>query len=201
MFGRDALWMVDPETGKECWRHDHRASILESVNAIIPVVNDDEVFISECYEIGSQLLRVTESNAEVIWKDPPRDRRKQSMRCHWSTPIRFGQYVYGCSGRNAPDCDFRCIQWKTGEVKWEGLPRQRSSVTLIEDNLLVWDERARATILKATPDSMKVVAQWSLDGTNPELPQLRYPCWSAPVAIGNRVLLRGDEKVVCLQWK
>ena len=52
------LMAIDPQQGKVRWRFDHRAEILESVNAMMPVVDGDLVFISECYEVGSVLLRV-----------------------------------------------------------------------------------------------------------------------------------------------
>jgi outer membrane protein assembly factor BamB len=205
MFGRDALWMIDPGNGNVCWKHPHRATILESVNAMIPVVLGNQVFMSECYEVGSALLEVSPDEAKVIWQDPARDRREQSMRCHWSTPILVDGYLYGCSGRNAPDCDFRCIEWSTGKVMWTGLDRQRSSVTQMGDHLLVWDERARATILKINPKKMEIVSQWSFDGSQANENEtdalvLGYPCWSSPVVIGDRLLLRGDQQVACLNW-
>jgi outer membrane protein assembly factor BamB len=205
IFARDALWMIDPVNGEVCWKHPHRAAILESVNAMVPVVSGNQVFISECYEVGSALLEVSTDGAKVVWQDPARDRRGQSMRCHWSTPILVDGYLYGCSGRNAPDCDFRCVEWSTGKIMWTGLDRQRSSVTRMGDYLLIWDERARATVLRINPEKMEIVSQCSFDGTDAdETPTealvLEYPCWSAPVVIGDQLLLCGDRNVACLRW-
>ena len=43
---------------------------------------------------------------------------EMAMRSHWSTPVLVNDYLYGCSGRNAPDSDFRCVKFSTGEVQW-----------------------------------------------------------------------------------
>ncbi|MEC8473267.1 MAG: PQQ-binding-like beta-propeller repeat protein, partial [Planctomycetota bacterium] len=57
-FCRGGLLAVELETGKQLWKYAHRASILESVNAMMPIVNNDQIFISECYQLGSVLLQV-----------------------------------------------------------------------------------------------------------------------------------------------
>lgn len=198
VFARDGLLMVDPVAGQVRWRFDHRASILESVNAMMPVVRNDLVLISECYQIGSVLLRASADSAQVVWQDG-RSRRDQSMRCHWSTPVLVGNYLYGCSGRNEPDSDFRCIEFATGKVQWVDPRRIRSSVTRCGEHLVVMEERGLLQIQKANPRQLEVVAQWDLGQEEGQRPALEAPCWSAPVIVGKRLLLRGDQHVVCLE--
>lgn len=200
VFARGGLWAIDPAVGEVLWRYDHRASVLESVNAMVPVVAGEYVFISECYEVGSVLLRVTAEGAETVWKDPSRNRRLQSMRCHWSTPVLVDGFLYGCSGRNAPDSDFRCIDFRTGQVRWQDDRRIRSSVTRLGDHLLVMEERGLLQVLKADPQQLQVVAEWDLAEASGERPPLQYPCWSAPIVIDDKLLVRGTERVLCLQW-
>ena len=198
-FCRDSLIAVDPKAGEVRWRYGHRASILESVNAIVPIVSGNQVFISECYEVGSVLLKASPSSAEVIWKDPPRDRRNQSMRCHWSTPVLVDGFLYGCSGRNAPDSDFRCVNLKSGEVQWSDPRRIRSAVTVVGDHLLVLEERGTLQVMKPSPERMQIVAEWELSIPESDRPAIAYPCWAAPIVVGDKLLLRGDGRVLCLQ--
>lgn len=198
-FARSGLIAIDPEQGKVSWKYDHRASILESVNAIVPVIDGDRIFLSECYELGSVLLEASSESAKVLWKDPPRNRRQQSMRCHWATPILADGFLYGCSGRNAPDSDFRCINFKTGEVQWSDRRRIRSSVTRLGDYLLVLEERGLFQVLKANPEKLELIAQWDFSKPDGERPSIGYPCWSAPVVVGDRLIVRGTDRVVCLQ--
>jgi outer membrane protein assembly factor BamB len=68
-LARGGLLLIDAQTGETKWRVDHRASILESVNGMVPVVRGDEVFISECYQLGSVLLKVDAKKPTVLWSD------------------------------------------------------------------------------------------------------------------------------------
>tara|TARA_R110002049_G_scaffold309268_1_gene519503 strand:+ start:4575 stop:6074 length:1500 start_codon:yes stop_codon:yes gene_type:complete len=199
-FLRSGLMAVDPAAGKVRWTYKHRARILESVNAMMPVVRDNKVLISECYEVGSALLEVTAKQCKEVWKDPPRDRRAQSLRAHWATPVLVGDWLYGCSGRNAPDSDFRCIAFDTGEVMWSDPRRIRSSVTRVGDHLLVLEERGLMQVIKPDPAELKVVSEWNLAETSNDRKGLQYPCWAAPVVIGNDVLVRGTDQVLCLRF-
>lgn len=210
IFARDHLWCIDPVDGSVRWKYRHRADLLESVNGMVPVVIDDQIFLSECYTFGSVLLQTDGQTVEEVWKDPPGDRRNQSMRVHWSGPVRKGDFLYGCSGRNAADSDFRCINWTTGEVRWEAIGRQRTSVTRIADLLMVWSERGSATIVQADPEKFTSVDSWTVSdlklsdratAADRTFPELTYPCWSAPVVAGNTVLLRGDKSVVALSYE
>lgn len=199
VFARGGLLAIDPKSGKVRWRFDHRANILESVNAMVPVVDGDLVLISECYQVGSVLLRVSPDAAAVVWQDPPRDRRAQSMRCHWATPVLSNGFLYGCSGRNAPDSNFRCVDLRSGEVKWSDPRRIRSSVTRVDNHLVLLEERGVVQVLKANPDRMEIISEWDFQLRDDDRPAISYPCWAAPVVVGNKLILRGTEQVLCLE--
>lgn len=200
VFARTGLLLVDPVKGSTEWQFMHRASIRDSVNAMVPVVSGDEVFISECYELGSALLRVSKTEARAIWKDPPRDRRRQAMRSHWATPVLVDGFLYGCSGRNAPDSDLRCISWETGEVQWVDARRIRSSLARFGKDLVLIEERGLMQILRVNSKQLEVVAEWDLSKDDGARLGLNYPCWAAPVIVGNRVLVRGTDKILCLEF-
>ena len=200
VFARTGLLLVDPVKGKTQWQFEHRASIRDSVNAMVPVVSGDEVFISECYELGSALLQVSKTTPRVIWQDPPRDRRRQAMRSHWATPVLVDGFLYGCSGRNGPDSDQRCIRWDTGEVQRVDARRTRSSVARLGDHLIVLEERGLMQVLQVSSSQLEVVAEWDLSRNQGTRLGIRYPCWAAPVIVGNRILVRGTDRILCLEF-
>ena len=220
MYGRSSLWVFDTD-GNVVDSFEHRATILESVNAITPVVTaieddsgkdvsgkDDSgnafIFLSDCYQLGSVVLRFDGRSLGVVWRDPPRDRRSQSLRSHWSGPVLVDGYLYGPSGRNAPDSSLRCVRLRDGKLMWEAMPRTRTSVSTLGDHLLVWSERGQATVAPLSPESFTPVATWRVSDLatrrGGEPVALSYPCWAAPVVVGSAVLLRGDATVVMLRY-
>ncbi|QDS93536.1 outer membrane biogenesis protein BamB [Roseimaritima multifibrata] len=197
-FVREGLLAIDPSTGNNRWFHPWRSPRLESVNAALPVVKGNQILISECYDIGSVFLNATTDEAEVVWADNPRSRDK-NFRAHWSTPVVIDGALYGCSGRNAPDSDFRCIDFETGTVHWVDRRRTRSSVLAIDGHLVVLDEGGRMQLVKANREALEVVTEIDLGIGAPDRPALQPPCWAAPIYANGRLYVRGRDNVICLQ--
>ncbi|WP_164101314.1 outer membrane protein assembly factor BamB family protein [Candidatus Laterigemmans baculatus] len=200
-FVREGLLAIDPQTGKEAWFVPWRSRKLESVNGAVPLVRGDEILISECYEIGSLLLRAGRDGYEILRQDP-RNPRQQSFRAHWATPIQVGGAVYGTSGRNAPDSDLRCIDWETGELRWSDPRRQRSSLLGVDGHLVVLDERGTLELIRATPEAYASVTSIDLSQPHPAAggePLLSYPCWAAPILAQGLMYVRGPDRVVCFE--
>lgn len=205
-FCRGGLVAFEPASGKVAFQFPWRAKLLESVNASTPVVIGDEVFISETYEIGSTLLKVRPDGCDVVWQDQRRS-RERSFRAHWNTPVYVDGYLYGASGRNPPDTDFRCIEWKTGKVMWKEDTQDRSSLLYVDGHFIYIGEFGELRLIKVNPQKLEVVSKVILrrdepgadpiDGKAPRL--LKYPCWAAPILSHGLLYVRGDDRVVCLE--
>lgn len=204
-FLREGLLGWEPTTGEVLFQYPWRAPMLESVNAALPVVVDSNVLISEAYEVGSAYLDLTSiSNGQptTIWRDGgPRNRCR--FRAHWATPIAIDGYLYGCSGRNGPDTDFRCVQLSDGKVMWtdRDRDRQRSSLLLVDGYLIVLGETGTLELIRPNPEKIEVLARADLnqirDPTS-KRPLLDAPCWAAPVLSHGLLYLRGNNTLVCL---
>ncbi|TWT65180.1 outer membrane protein assembly factor BamB family protein [Allorhodopirellula solitaria] len=203
IFAREFLHVVDPRQGESIGRFPFRSDLVESVNAMVPIVDGNRVLISECYQLGAALLEITlesgVADLKVVWRDESRNRRAHSMRSHLSTPVLLDGFVYGCSGRNSPDSDFRCVEFATGEVQWTALSRRRSTASRIGDLLLVLEERGELHLVRCTPDGFDEFANWPLDTAGSDRPAIRFPCWAAPIIAGDCFLVRGDQTVICLE--
>ena len=197
MFARGGLLAIDPAKGEVLAQFPWRARLLESVNASSPVIVDDEVFISETYELGSALVKFSGAGFEEVWTDRGR-RRNRAMALHWNTPIEHEGYLYGSSGYHAPEAELRSIEWKTGQVKWSEPDMGRSSLLLIDGTLVCLSEDGTLRLIRATPERYEKLAEWELksdDGT----PLLKYPAWAAPALARGLLYIQGADRLVCLK--
>ncbi len=197
IFAREGLLAVEANTGKPLWHFPHRARGLESVNAMVPVIHGNQALLSECYEIGSVLLEISPTGYRVLWQDPP-NRRLQAFRAHWATPILIDGWLYGCSGRNEPDSDFRCIAWNSGKLAWSDRRRSRCSVLYVDQHLIVLDESGLLELVKVNPEQMEVVGSINLEIPAADRKPLGQPYWAAPILSHGLLYLRGSDRVLCL---
>jgi outer membrane protein assembly factor BamB len=195
---RDELVAVEPATGKLVDRFRWRSDELFSVVAASPVVSGDQVLLSECYGPGSVLVALENDSFREVRRDKPGARPRQALKTHWNTPVLRDGYVYGSSGRNAGDAQLVCVNWNTGLVGWSEGGLGRSSVTLVDDHLLILGEYGDLVLARASPEKYEEVSRVRpLDAASgSEL--LAPPCWAAPVIARGLVFVRGTGRVVCL---
>jgi len=196
---RQGLVSLNPTNGAVNFSFWFRSPVPESVNAMNPVVMDDRILISAAYyKIGSVLLQVKPDckSVDETW-------RTTVLELHWTTPIYLDGYVYAFSGRNEPDARFRCVEFRTGKLMWDR-PEQwqshstdrpavygRGSCILADGKLIVLGEGGLLGLFKPSPDSAKEISRF-------QVPQLRYPCWAAPVLCRKKLYLRSENHLVCL---
>ena len=205
-FCRGGLVGFEPASGIVDFHFPWRARNPESVNASVPVVVGNQVFISETYGPGSALVAVSPGKYEVVWRDDERKRQK-AMQTHWNTPIELDGYLYASSGRHLSEAELRCIEWKTGKVLWSEPGLTRSSLTYIDGHFLVLAELGELLLVKATPEKYELVAKMGLaprragplrEGSSASEVGAD-PFWAAPVVSHGLVYIRGGGKLRCLE--
>lgn len=196
---RQGLVALDPKDGAVRFSRWFRARVDDSVNAMTPVVLDNDVMISSAYyKSGSVRLHVGPGNKSFTesW-------RGLGLEMHWSQPVRVDGHLYGFSGRNEPDAVLRCVEWKTGELKWERperWPRHggaqpdvygRGSFLVADGKLFALGEGGIIGIFKPNAEKCEELARW-------QMPDLHYPCWAGPVLSERRLYIRSEDFLVCL---
>jgi outer membrane protein assembly factor BamB len=185
VFARGGLVGFDPATGKVDFHYPWRARILESVNASNPVVAGDLVLISECYGVGSSVLKVKPGGADVVWSDGRK--RDRALMTHWNTPILVDGFVYGSSGRHTNEAELRCVELATGQVQWTQPRLTRSSLLYVDGHFVCLGE-----------DGVLRLARLALKSPDGE-PLLKYPAWAAPILSHGLLYVRGKDRLVCLE--
>ena len=197
MFARSGLLAIDPAKGETIATFPWRAKRLESVNASTPVIKDDEIFISETYEIGSAVVRFDGKTFQEIWTDRDR-RRNRAMALHWNTPIELNGYLYGSSGYHTEEAELRCVEWKTGKVMWSQPNMGRSSLLLVDGTLVCLSEDGTLRLINPTPERYAELTKWELTGDD-GIPLLFPPAWAAPALSHGLLYLEGNERLICLK--
>ena len=214
---RQGLVSLNPTNGAVNFKRWFQSPVNESVNAMNPIVSDDHVLFSTAYyPIGSVALRVNPDGRSFseAWRNPqnPYERDPNTgeypspvLEVHFTTPVLHNGFLYAFSGRNEPDASFRCVEFKTGKLKWtrnEGwrphsTPQPpvfgRGSAILADNKLIVLGEGGRLGLFRPNPERVEEVCAW-------QLPSLRYPCWSGPVLSEKRLYLRSEDRLVCLDF-
>ncbi len=197
VFARGGLLAFDPADGKIDFHFPFRAEDVESVNASNPVVVGDKVFISECYGVGSALLKIKANGFEVLRDESKKI--KKSMMAHWMTPIYHDGYLYGCSGRHTQGADLRCIELDTGKIMWSERGLTRTSLLMADGHFICLAEDGTLRLLKVNPQKYEEISAVELTDPKTREPLLEYPCWAAPILSHGLLYVRGEKRLVCLE--
>ncbi len=200
-FVREGLLAFHAQDGSHETFFPWRSDVMESVNAASPVVFGNRIFLSETYGPASVIVEIKAGTLVEVWRDG-KTRKDQTFRAHWATPIRVGDLLFGSSGRNEPDSDFRCIELNTGKVRWIERNRQRTTSLLVDNHLIVLGEYGQLSLIRPNPDGWDLVTSVDLERmTNPKNRRslLEYPCWAPPVLSDGLLYVRGPKHLVCLE--
>jgi outer membrane protein assembly factor BamB len=183
VFTRAGLVALDPQSGTVYFRFPWRSRMNASVNAATPLVIDDCIFLSASYGAGAALLRFHEKGPEKIWT------LDDAMSNHYATCVHRDGFLYGFHGRQETGPSLRCIELKTGKVRWNQDNFGAGSILLAGDHLLIVTEKGRLICAPATPDGYKPAAEAQVLGGEVRA----YPCLA-----GNRFYVRNKDTLVCL---
>jgi outer membrane protein assembly factor BamB len=178
---------LDPATGKVLFQYPFRPPIRSSVTAAAPVVVDDQVFLSASYGLGAVLLKITSDGPQKIWSGD------DILSNHYATSVRLNGFLYGIHGRTdpgfEPSASLRCVELKTGKVRWQQDGFGAATLTLAGDQLFILTEKGELIRAPATPSAFK-----PLDRAQVLPTQVR----AHPALANGLFYARSKDKLVCL---
>ena len=183
-FTRDGLVDVDPKSSTVRFQHPWRARMAASINGATPLVQGSQVFISSSYNTGAALLDIDGDKPKVVWSGD------DSMSNHYSTSVYKDGNLYGFHGRQEEGQSLRCVDWKTGRVRWNSDGLKAGTVTLAGAHLLVVTEGGELIVAPASPDGFKVAKRAKLLS-----PRVRaYPALSK-----GRIYVRSETEIAAFK--
>ena len=96
------------------------------------------------------------------------------------------------------DAELRCVDHRTGEVKWSEPGLSRSTLLLVDGHLVVLTEYGRLLLVRPDPERFRLVGELELlDAKGRTL--LRHPAWNAPILSHGLLYVRGKDRLVALE--
>lgn len=178
------LVSVAPDDGTELWSFPWKTQ--ENCNIATPIVVDDYVFISASYGKGCAVLKVEKAGDK--WT-PSLVYKNRNMRNHFSTSVRWKDYLFGFD-----DSDLKCIDFRTGESTWDMHGFDKGSVLLVGDQLIVYGANGILALADANPREY-------VERSRFQFSKVARSCWSVPVVANGRLYVRDTERLVCFDVK
>jgi outer membrane protein assembly factor BamB len=185
-FTREGLVGLDPTTGTVRFSKRWRARFDASVNAAVPLVIDDQIFLSASYNTGAVLLRVRPGGLDEVWKGDA------ILSNHYNTSVHHGGFLYGLDGRQEQGVRLRCVELRTGAVRWTQEGFGCSALILAEGNLICLTENGELVLVEATPAAYREKARATV---------LTKPCRAHPALADGRLCGRDGRRLVCWNLK
>ena len=183
-FTRTGLVVLDTATGKVRGQMRWRARSNTTVNAATPIVMGDQVFLTSSYEVGAALVDLTKLPFKPIWSGD------ESLSAHYATPVLKDGFLYGFHGRQEMGPELRCIEMKSGKVKWSEARFGAGTVLLAGAKLVVMREKGDLLIAEASPKGYKKLHEFKiLDGT----------VRAAPAFANGTLFVRSERKLVAVR--
>ena len=183
---RQNLVALAPADGKVLWQHPFRSREEASVNAASPLVVGDEIFVSAAYGVGGALLKFAPDKPAVAWAND------ESMTNHYATCVVRDGMLYGLHGRQEQGPELRCVEWKTGKVRWRQEGVAAGSVTLAGDKLLILTDRGELVMADASPERFNEVGRKQVLG---------FESRAYPAVASGRVYAKGKDRLVCVDLR
>lgn len=184
---RYGLRVLDPANGKSLYDFPWKPRIEASVQAATPIVWKDNIFLTVSYSTGAALLNTKKGEVNEVWSND------KSLSSQYTTPVRVGDYLYGTHGRSdVGTASLRCVEWKTGAVKWSEANFGVASVIAVDGGVLALTEAGDLVRFDASPDGYKERARATI---------LTKPTRAEPALADGRFFARDGKQLVCVSLK
>ena len=152
-YTRSGLEIVDPLKGSVKHEFPWRSRSRASVNAAVPIVAGDVIFLSASYGTGAVALRHASSGLTKLWSSD------EALSSHYATAVHRDQVLFGFHGRQEYGQSFRAVELLTGKLLWSEEGFGAGTVTLAGDKLVVLRESGELVVAEASPREFRVLAR------------------------------------------
>lgn len=180
------LVALDPETGNIAWKfryydekkYDDPGLIWTN----IPTTKGSDIFLSMGYNYHNVMLRMNEDGTGVTekWSNEVLDNHHHGV-------IEKDGYIYGSNWENNSKGKWVCMNWETGETRYETGWFTKGAIVYADGLLYIMEEKTgNVALLNPNPEKFDIISTFKLEGGS-------GPFWAHPwIANGKLYLRHGD---------
>ncbi len=185
-FMQSGLVALDAANGKPLWKF---AFPYRTSTACSPVVEGNLVFCTAGYGIGAAVCEVSKSGMGFEAKELWRVRGDTPLGDLWSTPVCKDGYLYGMiSFKNFAKGPLKCVNLKSGDVKWEQAGFGAGNVVLAGNQLIALADDGQVAQIDPNPAAYKETGR---------MKAISGKCWSTPAVSGGKLYVRSTKEGAC----
>jgi len=178
---------VAAEDGKFLWRYN--APHNGTANCSTAIASDGHVFAASGYGTGGGLAKIAKSgdsfSADEVYFT-------KHMKNHHGGMVLVDGYIYGSN-----EGLLACLDFKTGEVKWEERIPGKGSIAFADGRLYYRNEGGKGTVFLVDANPNKFVLRGKFDQPN----RSGANAWPHPVIANGRLYLRDQNVLLCYDVK
>ena len=157
-----------------------------TANCSSPVFEGDSVFAASGYETGGTLIKMSGSRGKITAEEVY---STKDMESHHGGMVVVGGYLYGFD-----DAVLKCLELKTGNVRWQDRSVGKGSLVYADGMLILRSENGPVALVKATPTAYEETGRF-------EPPRSNKPAWPHPVVANGCLFLRDMNQLMCYKVK
>jgi outer membrane protein assembly factor BamB len=189
-FLQSGLLAVEPKTGKELWRYSFPFKISTAAS---PVVFQDIVYCSAGYGVGAGAVKIAKAGNKLTATEIYRMPGNNPLANHWSTPVVKDGFMYGMfQFKEYGNGPVKCVDIRTGDVKWEQAGFGPGHVILAGDQVLALSDKGELVVIAAEPSGYQELARADV---------LEGKCWTTPALADGRIYVRSTKEAACVEAK
>ena len=173
---------AEVKTGKVLWRIPWKTAWDQNASDVI--VRDGKMFVTSGHDVGCALFDISSGQPVEIW-------RNKNLRTFLGNGVFWKGCVYGFDDKDGNQ--IRCVDWKTGEVRWTMPDAGFGTLILADGKLIALQEKGTLLVAEAVSDVCKPLARAQV---------LTGRCWAVPALSDGRLFLRnaaGDAVCVSVR--
>jgi outer membrane protein assembly factor BamB len=180
IFNVGGLVGVDANSGAKIWSFPWRTGC--DVNAAVPLVIDNNVFITSGYGHGCAMVQVNGSSAKQLWMN-------RTMQAHFNSPFYYGGCIFGTGDPG----NLVCLDPKTGRQLWVKQDFEKGGLVGVDGTLIVLNGRS-GEVTQAALTSKGYQELGKMRG-------LGGQSWTAPIVANGKLYIRNKSTLACYALK